>query len=77
MRSLALIALLVGSTCAIELQKGGGNYVRVENGKVVEYASATSLESPQMRNENGAVNGDGSTGDDNIFKARLDRLGLC
>jgi len=67
MRSYGLIALLVGSTIAadIELKKGGGNYVRVENGQIVEYDFAETLASPQMRN------GDGSTGDDNIFNGSI------
>jgi len=67
MRSYGLIALLVGSTIAadIELKKGGGNYVRVENGQIVEYDFAETLSSPQMRN------GDGSTGDDNIFNGSI------
>lgn len=67
MRSLALVALLVGSTLAgdIELKKGGGNYVRVENGKIVEYDFAETLQTPQTRN------GDGSTGDDNVFNGSI------
>jgi hypothetical protein len=65
MRSLALVALLVGSTFAIDLKKGGGNYVRVENGKIVEYDFASTLASPQGRN------GDGSTGGDNVFNGSI------
>lgn len=65
MKGLALIALLVGAACAMDLKAGGGNYVRVENGQVVEYDFAKSLNSPQMRN------GDGSTGGDNVFNGNI------
>jgi hypothetical protein len=66
LRSLALVALLAGSTFAnINLRKGGGNYVRVENGQIVEYDFAQTLQSPQGRN------GDGSTGDDNVFNGSI------
>lgn len=65
MRSLALLALLVGSSYAVNLRKGGGNYVRVENGRIVEYDFAETLQSPQTRN------GDGSTGDDNVFNGSI------
>merc|ERR1711981_427166 len=66
MRTIALISMLIGSSIAgdIRLTPGGGNYVRVQNGKIVEYAFADSLEQPQMRS-------DGSTNDDNVFNGQI------
>jgi len=58
--------MLIGSSIAgdIRLTPGGGNYVRVQNGKIVEYNFADSLEQPQMRS-------DGSTQDDNVFNGQI------
>lgn len=69
MRTIALISLLVGSSIAgdIRLTPGGGNYVRVQNGKIVEYDFANSLEMPQMRSDDGA----GSTDDNNVFNGQI------
>ena len=53
-------------TLAVDLTPGGGNFVRVENGKVVEFNYADSLSNSKDRNL-----GDGSTDDDSIFNGQI------
>jgi hypothetical protein len=48
----------------VRLTPGGGNYVRVQNGKIVEYDFADTLQMPQMRS-------DGSTDDNNVFNGQI------
>jgi hypothetical protein len=69
MRSLSLVPLLMGTFAAAgELSVGGGNFVRVENGKIVEHNFADSLHVPMMRTN---AAGDGSTTDDNVFNGQI------
>jgi len=63
---LALSILSTTCTLAVDLTPGGGNFVRVENGKVVEFNYADSLSNSKDRNL-----GDGSTSDDNIFNGQI------
>jgi hypothetical protein len=67
MKLLLLTSLLVGYSLAdVELAPGGGNYVRVEKGRVVEYNHASSLRQSMMRSA-----GEGSTQDDNVFNGQI------